>query len=383
MPSAMSEEEVEDVTKEAEDMLEEEAARQQPSSNMSGPAEGSSSLTENEIASLKEIFPILAEFSDNFIKSTPRGDLIKIQSTAFKMKEAEKTKDADDRLAMSKAALSSRFTRVPEGKDNRWSSLHSGRFLGGAGCSTTRLWLAAREVVDKNGSPPIGCYDMGSLGMAGHVSARGWVEVHNPLSAKLSVKMFSINNCGGRAGTRSDAVSDSYANDTLDIGEFKLALRAMRLAFHFAMPWNFSIEALEGFFFLSNYCQNELGNVDKKGQLLTQFTDYVLGQNSDRWRDSEPFLTTGELKSAWAAFFHSRPQAAIAARQKKAPVQKQGGDQKSLGICFAYNMGNCAKPAGTCTTLRGKPLKHICNFTADRSKQLEVCGMEHVRKDNH
>jgi hypothetical protein len=82
--------------------------------------------------------------------------------------------------------------------------------------------------------------------------------------------------------------------ETLDIGEFKLALRAMRTAYQFAMPWNLSVLALEGFFMQNNYCYNDLANVDKKASVLVKFADYVLQQNGDRWRDSEPFLTTGK-----------------------------------------------------------------------------------------
>jgi hypothetical protein len=81
----------------------------------------------------------------------------------------------------------------------------------------------------------------------------------------------------------------------MEVGEFKLALRAMRTAFAFAMPWNYSVLALEGFFLQNNYCFQDLVNVDKKAAVLTKFTDYVLLQNGDRWRDSEPFLTTGNL----------------------------------------------------------------------------------------
>jgi hypothetical protein len=81
--------------------------------------------------------------------------------------------------------------------------------------------------------------------------------------------------------------------ESLDLGELKLAIRAMRTAFSFAMPWNFSILALEGFFLQNNFCYQDLVNVDKKAAILVKFTDYVLQQNADRWRDSEPFLTTG------------------------------------------------------------------------------------------
>ena len=103
----------------------------------------------------------------------------------------------------------------------------------------------------------------------------------------------------------------------LDLAEFKLALRAMRTAFHLAIPWNLSILALEGFFFQSNFCSTDLSNTEKKEWYLTRFTDYVLEQNSDRWRDTEPFLMAGELKSLWAAFFSSQPKASSSQAKPK------------------------------------------------------------------
>ena len=387
MPVELEEGELRTAAAEAEVLIVEEEDR----TRTEGPdpvGKLSNGLTDEDVATLKENFPILAGFSDEFIKTTPRGDLVKMQATVCKMKEHERSKDADDRLAVNKSALSSKFSKVLEGKDNRWTTLHSARFLGGAGCSATKLWLVARGCSPATGYPPIGNYDMGAVGMGGHVSARGWAELHNPQSTRLSVKLFSINNCGSRTGTKADSPGHHFAEDILDIGEFKLALRAMRIAFHFAMPWNFSIEALEGFFFQNSYCQTDLANVEKKAQLLTQFTDYVLGQNCERWRDSEPFLTTGELKATWSSFFMSRPQSAIGNKGRKdSRTQSNASAAKDkrtpLGICFAYNMGTCTKAAGTCTTYKGRSLKHICDFAADKSKPQDVCGKDHVRKDNH
>jgi hypothetical protein len=92
--------------------------------------------------------------------------------------------------------------------------------------------------------------------------------------------------------------------ETLDFGEFKLAIRAMRTAYSFAMPWNYSILALEGFFLQNNFCYQDLEKVDKKAAVLVKFTDYVIQQNADRWRDSEPFLTTGTVCFSHDVFSH-------------------------------------------------------------------------------
>jgi hypothetical protein len=341
-------------------------------------------LSDADIRVLREKHVFLRDFSDSFIRNTTIGDLMKIESTAMKSRELERTKDADDKLAMNKLALANTFTTVPAGTDNRWNTLHPGRFLGGAACSAAKLWLAAKDNLGSSFSPPVGNYDMGSVGLAGYVSSKGWAELANPASTKLSIKMFSINSCGARASTKK---ATDVEDDFLDVSEFKLALRVLRTAMSFVMPWNYSILALEGFFFQTNFCSLDLANVEKRAWVLSRFTDYVIQQNGDRWRDGEPFLTAGDLKAVWAAFFGAQPQAALGQKgnnkQQKKPNQKAADPRMSLGICFAYNQGNCLKAAGTCTTAKGRQLKHICDFAADPSKPTDVCGKEHIRKDFH
>jgi hypothetical protein len=276
--------------------------------------------------------------------------------------------------------------KVPEGQDNRLSILHPGRFLGGAGCSAAKLWLAAKEVMGSTVPPPVGCYDMGAIGLAGYVSSKGWAELSNPASTKISIRMFNINNCAARASTKKPGEGE---DDALELGELKLAVRVLRSAMSFVMPWNHSVAALEGFLLQTNYCAGDLANVDRKAHILTKFVDYVLQQNGDRWRDTEPFLSAGELKTTWSAFFGAQPVSQLGSNNKKKQGQKQHSGQKqldprvALGICFNWNLGNCLKPAGSCTTAKGRPLKHVCDFIADMTKPNEVCGKDHMRKDFH
>ena len=131
---------------------------------------------------------------------------------------------------------------------------------------------------------------------------------------------------------------------------------------------------------LHDQLQADLASSEKKAHILTQFTDYLLTQNCERWRDSEPFLTTGESKTAWGAFFHSRPQSAVADKSKAKPKQDK---PKLLHICWAYNSGNCQKVAGSCTTLKGLALKHICSFVKPVGKPHEVCGKDHPKLGYH
>lgn len=341
-----------------------------------------------DVASLRKKYTFLADFSDYFIQNTPIGDLMKIETTAIKIKEMEKNKDADDRLASNKSSLASTYTTVDAGRDNRWNLLHPARFLGGAACSATKLWVAAKEVLGDSTFPPVGNYDMGSVGLAGFVSSKGWTELHNMGSSKLSIKMFNINTFSSRSTSKKP--DDENQEDCLDMAEFKLALRVMRTAYAMALPWNLSVLALEGFFMQSNFCQTDLEKVDKKVWFLVKFTDYVLQLNADRWRDSEPFYTTGELKATWAAFFGAQPTSTRGKTHTKQPhTQTQASQPRqldprtSLGICFRWNLGNCLKATGLCKTTKGRELKHICDFAADPAKPLEVCGKDHQRKTFH
>ena len=83
--------------------------------------------------------------------------------------------------------------------------------------------------------------------MARHVSAKGWLEMHLEASSKLSIKLFNINCGGSRPGAKK--TQDNADDYMVELAKFNLALRAMRTAFSFAMPWNYSILALEGFYF--------------------------------------------------------------------------------------------------------------------------------------
>jgi hypothetical protein len=110
----MDDSELEESLRLARGLLEEEATHSRGPAGSSETRQISRSLapSEDDIAVLKRKHPFLTEFLDNFIKNTPIGDLMKIQSTAMKAGELEKAKDADDRLAVNKAALLTTFTAV-------------------------------------------------------------------------------------------------------------------------------------------------------------------------------------------------------------------------------------------------------------------------------
>ncbi len=359
------------------------------------------SITDGDLAAMRAKFPFLRDFSDNFIRSTKPDSILKMETTTMKMKESERTRDADERLAANRADLGVTVKNIKEGKDDRWKILHEGRFLPGAGCSASKLWLHARAHLGIQGAPPIGNYDMNAVGLGGFVSSRGWVELANPSSTKLSVKMFSLNNCAAKPSNRKPDDEDDSSADFTEVGEFQLALRTLRTAAAFVSPWNLSFTALENFLINDKFCRGDLQGVDKPAVLLTQFADYVIVENAARWRDSEPFLSSGDLKNTWQAFFGARPQSALSKKKQDQP--KQGGKSYSynktqnqgfkrpsttaklpfIDVCYRWNKNACNNAAGQCTTFNGTPLRHVCDHRPDQTNLSICCGQNHKRVDFH
>jgi hypothetical protein len=355
-------------------------------------------LSDAEVATMRDKIPFLREMSDGFIRSMPPQDLLKLESTSLRIREAERMKDAEDKLAANRASLGSRPKEVKAGLDDRWNILHDARFLPGAGCSATKLWLRAREAVGLTGHEAIGNYDMAAVGLGGFVTAKGWLELANPASTRLSIKLFNINNCATRAAKTSSLETEELL-DFAELGEFKLALRTMKAAMRFIMPWNLSVDALDGFLQNTRFCKDDLSGLDKQAQLLTQFSDYVLAENANRWRNMEAFLTAGELKTTWTSFFSARPQSALVKKSshngssssfkgkqssfKKPDEKRSSTAKKFVDVCWQWNSGTCSRTAGGCKSKFGTPLRHVCDFRPDPNNDSKICGEAHQRKDVH
>ncbi len=119
------------------------------------------------------------------------------------------------------------------------------------------------------GHPPLSNYDLTAVGLGGFVTNKGWIELGNPASVKISLKLFNINNCSARASSvRASSSDPSEFAEVRDLGEFKHALRALRTAAQFVCPWNMSFLALEGFLIQSDFCKLELAGDDKLASTL-------------------------------------------------------------------------------------------------------------------
>ena len=364
------------------------------------PATSSQQSSSSGLQRLKDQFEFLKEYTDEFILSTGVDVLIKAEAAARKLKKLEKEHKAEDKLFLNRESLP--MIKIPEGWDNRLDSLHPARVMPGATCSAAKLWLHARRTLGNSGHTPVSSYDMAAIGLGGCVSARGWVEIHSPASPTISIKMFSMGSSASKpSGSRDDDFPELE-----DLADFKSAVRVLRGAMSYVHPWNQSIAALENFFILSNYCSKDLVGMDRHAQLLSRFTDYILGENASRWRNIEPFLDTKDLRGAWAEFL-SQKSSSYRSRNQGGSNQKFSRGFSSSGqgtngpsslpsskfnlpaflfnddICVKWNLGLCLRKPGTCTNKKGTVLRHVCNWRPDLSKPNIPCARDHMATAFH
>jgi hypothetical protein len=108
--------------------------------------------------------------------------------------------------------------------------------------------------------------------------------------------------------------------DFTEVGEFMVTLRAVKSAMAYVMPCNMSFAALEGFLINSRFCRDKLGGLESQASILMSFTNYLLSENANRWRNIEPFITHRELRAVWNNFFSARPQSLLAKKSQAAKL---------------------------------------------------------------
>jgi hypothetical protein len=105
------------------------------------------------------------------------------------------------------------------------------------------------------------------------------------------------------------------------------------------------------------------------------------------------FLTTGDLEMHWRSFIGARPQSKAPSNQQAVVAQNSGKKQNKDGnkkkklpfvdICPKWNVGKCAKPAGSCFTNGGVALRHACNWRDFTIPNAQPCAQAHTRRGNH
>jgi hypothetical protein len=148
--------------------------------------------------------------------------------------------------------------------DDRSSCLHPARFLAGPVCSLHQMWLLAREIIGLGPLVALSGYDLESLGLDGCVTTKGWQLIHDPANPGLKLKFFSSANVGSSSlntkrltladGESAIDVSDNL-REILSLEDYKNALRTLSKAMHLALPWNHSVNAIEGFMHAKFLCE--------------------------------------------------------------------------------------------------------------------------------
>ena len=282
-------------------------------------------LSEADLLILRSRLPNLAGISDQFLQTTSLADLTALNGlnpVAQAAPSAPSPSDHGRIMSASLAALTATPTMLPAGIDDRLQNLHPARFLAGPACDAGQLWLAAKAAIGPAGLIPIASYDMEKIGLSGCVTARGWFELHDPASTSLSLKLFSSANVGNSTSSNKRltlADTDGVINvgdsmqEIADMADFQTALRAVSKAASFAIPWNHSFNAIEGFLHASNFCAAELANRPKRAALLTAFVNHVFGINAKKWSSGMVFLGADDLRSCWLAFFGTRSASVLTA----------------------------------------------------------------------
>ena len=355
--------------------------------SVADPGEEDVDMTSSEQLAIWRLLPHLQSLPEAMLKKLPLTAMFQLNSALAKDQKNSAKMNVNTRLAANAQKLSAKPTRIASGEDNRRDMLHSSRFLGGACCSNTELWLQARRAIGEDGVLALGNYDLDSVGCGGSVTPRGWQELHNPASKELKLKLFYLPNVAN-SGLSAKRVNLEGGDDALSIGDsmreiadmdsYKAALNTAREAMQSALPWNRSIGAIVGFMQNNNYLQADLGGNARRGAILTEFTDYVLGRNALNWENCQPFLTTDELAHVWGNWKGKR---AIAISAK--PEEKKSNTfsrEKRSDICRMYNVGKCRQQADKeCKTPWGKMLRHVCNKYVAGGK---MCEKEHTRVDH-
>jgi hypothetical protein len=144
-------------------------------------------ISHGDLRVVRDKFPQLSEFSEEFLQSRTLEELLRIESTVVRSRDSESVRETDNKFATKKANLATKFYDVPAGRNNRWSELHHARFLPGVVCSAQKEYTIAREVIGLTSPPAVGCYDLTSVGMGSFVTSKGWLELQNYGSTKMKV----------------------------------------------------------------------------------------------------------------------------------------------------------------------------------------------------
>ncbi len=318
----------------------------------------------------------------------PIDVLLHINDALVRDENSARRMEADSRMSQNAEFLIANPRAVQQGWDDRLTRLHPLWFQGGPACSAQFLWSQARTILGNDGVQALASYDMDTVGWGGSVTAKGWLELANPASKNLQLKLFNMVNVSSVTGQKAFSLVDGDET-TINMGEslkeitefreFENCLTTARVALSYVHPWNKSIEAIEGFMRSSNYCAGELAGRHNRAALLTGFVNYVFGRNAAAWKNRGMFLSADDLVGVWKAWFSKQPCSVVEPERKERKDFKSFQRQKN-NLCRRFNSRTgCGKREDDCKTAFGLKLRHLCNF---RLQNGRVCEKNHARHEH-
>ena len=228
---------------------------------------------ESEGLELWKLLPHLKDVDESLLKKLPISAVFQLNNALAKEQKSSDRLGVNTKLAHNAKKLARNPVAVEEGQDNRRDILHSARFLGVASSSLAEQWGLARKIIGEAGVVPLGNYDLDSVGCRGCVTPKGWLEIHNPASQELKLKLFHMPNMAGNSqgSKRQDGEDGESLKEIADLDSYRVALNTAREAMASALPWNRSISALVGLMLNTNYLAEDLGGNPKRAAILTEF----------------------------------------------------------------------------------------------------------------
>ena len=319
----------------------------------------------------------------------PIDVLLHINDALVRDESASRRMEADSRMAQNADSLLANPRAIQPGWDDRLTRLHPLWFMGGPACSAQQLWNLARNTLGNDCIPALASHDMDSVGWGGSVTAKGWLELANPASKNLQLKLFNMDNISSSTGQRAFSLVDGddttinmgeSLKEITDMKEFENCLTTARVALGYVHPWNKSIEAIEGFMRNSNYCAKELSGRFNRAALLTGFVNYVFGRNAAAWKNRGMFLTADELRPVWTAWFSKQACSSVAPAKEREKKPTREFQRQKNNLCRRYNSkGGCDKKESDCKTTFGLRLRHLCNFRLPNGR---ICKRNHPSPDH-
>ena len=172
--------------------------------------------SEEDVSSDLELWKLLPQLKDlpeSLLKKLPMSAMFQLNTALSKEKKTTEKLGVNTKLTHNVKQLAKNPVVLERGRDNRREVLHPPRFLGGACSSLADQWAEARRSIGEAGVTALGNYDLDAVGCGGCVTPKGWLEIHNPASQELKLKLFHMPNMEFSVGKDDKALGIAAQNE--------------------------------------------------------------------------------------------------------------------------------------------------------------------------